>query len=321
MNADLKSIGGYFELELSHIDNFPHTDGIFVNTGRNALELILNTIPVIQNIYIPYYACDVVLEPLNKLGVNYKFYHINEKLELSSTIELKKDEYILYTNYFGIKDKYIKELNKKYDTSLIVDNAQALYATPTAKCIYSPRKFVGIPDSGIAYTDNYVDINYYATDCSFDRFEHLLVRHDKGATNGYTSFKENSAKLKDQNIKQTSVLTKQLISSIDFKAIQQKRIENFKYLHSHLKNTNLLDIDNFGDFVCPMVYPYYTIDETLKQHLVENKIFCATYWPNVFEWCKKDDLEYKLANNIISIPIDQRYGIEDMNRIIRIIEK
>lgn len=319
MEEDLKPIGGYFELELFGINNFPHINGIFVNTGRNALELILNSISKIQTIYIPYYTCDVVLEPLNKLNINYSFYRINESLELIENIELKKDEYLLYTNYFGIKDDYIEKLDEKYGSNLIVDNAQALYAQPTTKCLYSPRKFVGIPDSGIAYTDSYVDINSYAIDYSSDRFDHLLIRHDKGATAGYTAFKENSAKLKEHDIKQTSVLTKQLISSIDFEAIQQKRIANFKYLHSYLKDSNRLNIDSFGDFACPMVYPYYTDDNTLKSKLIENKIFVATYWPNVFQWCNIEDIEYKLANKIIAIPIDQRYGIEEMNKIIKII--
>ena len=30
-----------------------------------------------------------------------------------------------------------------------------------------------------------------------------------------------------------------------------------------------------------------------------------------------EDIEYKLASSIIAIPIDQRYGMEDMNRIIK----
>ena len=66
-----------------------------------------------------------------------------------------------------------------------------------------------------------------------------------------------------------------------------------------------------------MVYPYYTSDNTLKAKLISSKIFVATYWPNVFEWCKSDSLEYNFGEQIIAIPIDQRYGIEDMNRIIK----
>lgn len=316
MTEILRPIGGYFELELSYNDSFPRKDGLYVNSGRNALELILSGIPTIENIYIPYYTCDVVLEPIKKLNLKHGFYHIDENLELSESIELKDNEYIIYTNYFGIKDCYIERLSKKYKNNLIIDNAQALYAFPTAKCIYSPRKFVGIPDGGIAYTDNELDIYSYEKDCSYDKCEHLLIRHDKGATEGYSSFKENSAKLKNNDVKQMSSLTKHLISSIDFNDIHKKRLDNFNYLHNYLKESNILKIDDYGKFSCAMVYPYYSSDTTLKQRLIENKIFVATYWPNVFEWCKPEDIEYKLANNIIAIPIDQRYGIEDMERIL-----
>ena len=78
-------------------------------------------------------------------------------------------------------------------------------------------------------------------------------------------------------------------------------------------------INDLESFSCPMVYPYYTSDCTLKKVLIENKVFVATYWPNVFEWCHEKSLEYKLANNIIAIPIDQRYSEREMEYIVNII--
>ena len=52
-----------------------------------------------------------------------------------------------------------------------------------------------------------------------------------------------------------------------------------------------------------------------------NKIFCARYWPNVLNWCKPRDWEYMLAENLVCLPIDQRYENQDMKRIIRIIKE
>ena len=68
-----------------------------------------------------------------------------------------------------------------------------------------------------------------------------------------------------------------------------------------------------------MVYPFMTSDESLRAWLIENKVFVTRYWPNVLGWCSNDDIEYKLATRIIPLPIDQRYGEEDMKRIIGII--
>lgn len=315
----MKEIGGYFPLELPHVGNMPHTDGLMVNSGRNALELVLSSLKSITRVYIPYYTCDVVLEPFEKLSIPYTFYHLDQHFNLVDDITLGDGEYILYTNYFGIQDSYIQHLSARYGDKLIVDHAQALYAPATAKCIYSPRKFVGAPDGGIAYTDSSVDLSIYDVDSSADRCSHLLIRHDAGASAGYAAFRANSATLKQQPIRQMSPLTRKLLSSIDFAAVRQRRIDNFQTLHACLAATNLLDIPSLDSFACPMVYPYLTDDAALKQRLIQDKIFVATYWPNVMEWCSNDDIEYKLATRIIPLPIDHRYGMKDMRRIINTI--
>ena len=100
-----KEIGGYFELELSKNYSFLHSEGICLNTGRNALVYVLRSISNIMHIWIPYFTCDVILEPLKKLGVPWSFYHINKELEIKDEIELGEGDYLLVTNYFGIKDK------------------------------------------------------------------------------------------------------------------------------------------------------------------------------------------------------------------------
>ena len=316
----MKEIGGYFQLELNpQTAPFPHDNGIRVNTGRNALEYILKVMGV-KSLYIPYFTCDVVLEPLEKLGVDTHYYHINQQLELAESICLTEGKYLLYTNYYGIKDAYVTQLASRYGEQLIVDNAQAFYAPyhKGTQTFYSPRKYVGIPDGGIVYTTSKKVVELEA-DCSFDRCSHLLKRHDLGARAGYADFKENSAKLKMQPINQMSALTQALMYSIDFKSVKQQRRTNFQQLHKVLGESNGLAIPSLDSFACPMVYPYYASDANLKKKLIDNKVFVATYWPNVFQWCHSEYLEYQLTDKIIAIPIDQRYGSKEMERIIQII--
>ena len=315
----MKAIGGYFSLELSVIKGgYIHDKGIHLNSGRNALEYILKNIPGIQCLWIPYYTCDVVLEPLKKLNISYRFYSVNENLELSVPLELNNGEYLLVTNYFGIKDAYIKELATRYGERLIVDNAQAFFAEPLegVKTIYSPRKFVGIPDGGIAYMKNSLEVADIEQDASYNRCSHLLKRLDLGAEAGYNDFRENSHQLVNQPIRRMSNLTWNLLQGINWEFVKMQRQNNFIQLHKALSSINQLEIPEFGTFACPMVYPFYTMDSTLKKRLIENKIFVATYWPNVLEWCKEGMLEHELARRVIAIPIDQRYNSEDINHII-----
>lgn len=323
-DAMMKAIGGYFSLELPFLKgNYMHENGIHLNSGRNALEYILKSIPAIQRLWIPYYTCDVILEPLKKLEIPYSFYSIDENLELSETVRLEENEYLLATNYFGIKDAYMHVLASLYGERLIIDNAQAFYAAPIEgiKTVYSPRKFVGLPDGGIAYIKDGLDIGDLEQDISYHRCSHLLKRLDLGAEAGYHDFRENSHLLVNQSIKRMSNLTWNLLQSINFEAIKLQRIQNFNQLHQELSKINRLSIPVSDTFVCPMVYPFYTEDETLKKKLIESKIFVATYWPNVLNWCKEDMLEHELASKVIFIPIDQRIDREDINNIIELINK
>lgn len=320
----MKEIGGYFDLESNVERNTAfHSQGIYLNSGRNALEYILRSLPHIKKMWIPYFTCEVLLEPLDKLNIAYSFYHVNEQLELSEDVQLDSDEFLLVTNYYGIKDEYIRELALRYSSRLIVDNAQALFAEPIKgiKSIYSPRKYVGIPDGGIVYIDGGIDVHQFDIDISYERCSHLLKRVDIGAGAGYADFKENSSKLQGQPIRRMSKLTQRLFHSIDFCNIRSKRRDNFRMLHERLKQTNQLFIPEMDSFSCPLVYPYYVKDATLKKKLIENKIFVATYWPNVLEWCKPMDIEYQLAKYVIPLPIDQRYDIQNMERICKIIEE
>ena len=71
------AIGGFFELELNEFSSVFHDDAIAVNSGRNALEYILR-VNEYKKIYLPYYTCDVTLEPIVRLNVEYGFYYLNK---------------------------------------------------------------------------------------------------------------------------------------------------------------------------------------------------------------------------------------------------
>lgn len=38
--------------------------------------------------------------------------------------------------------------------------------------------------------------------------------------------------------------------------------------------------------------------------------------PAVFDICKENELEYSMAKDILSLPVDQRYMIDDMKYVV-----
>ena len=315
----MQPIGGYFSLELPKGEEY-HKDAIRLNTGRNCLEYILKARGY-KKVYLPYYTCEVVLEPFEKLGVPYEFYHIDINFEIRDRFTLKANEALLYVNYYGLKQRYVEQLAEKTGDRLIVDNTQAFYAKPIAgvDTFYTCRKFFGVPDGAYLYTDKKLDEDL-ELDLSFERMASLTKRIDLGAEAGYADFRETSQNLVGQPIKYMSKLTQRLMQGLDYTGIAKQRRDNYIQLYSALGTSNTLNLPLEDDAV-PMVYPYLAPVKGLREKLIENKVFVARYWPNVLEWSTKDDIEYLLAYQMQPLPIDQRYGEEDMNRIITLINK
>lgn len=319
----MKPIGGYFEWEFPPARKQElHKNAVYLNSGRHALEYILKGLGNIHCLWIPYFICDAVMLPIQRLGVSWKFYHIDEKLEIVGNLELGEGEFILYTNYYGIKDVYSKQLAKRYGEKLILDNAQALYCKSVSGShqFYSPRKFMGMPDGGLAVTTVPDTSSELSVDKSFDRCKHLLKRIEFSPSEGYSDFKDVSKAIAETPLCQMSNLSKSIFSSVDLGEIKFKRRKNFEYIHKALKANNRLQIPSMDSFECPLVYPYWIDNgDALKKKLIEQQVFVATYWPNVFEWAQQKDLEYELANHVVCIPIDQRYSEQNMERILKTI--
>lgn len=313
----MQAIGGYFSLELPKGTEY-HKNAIRLNTGRNCLEYILRA-KGYKKVYIPYYTCEVILEPFRKLGVSYEFYHIDINLEICDDFSLTGDEALLYTNYFGLKQRYVEHLAEKIGKRLIVDNTQAFYAKPIdgIDTFYTCRKFFGVPDGAYLYTDNMLD-DEFEQDKSYDRFTHLLKRIDISAEEGFADFRKNDKALDNQPIRMMSQLTQQMMQGIDYEAIASYRRENFENLHAALNSSNKLHLELADDAV-PMVYPYLTSVEWLRERLIENKVFVARYWPNVLDLTTRADIENLLVFQMQPLPIDQRYGDKEIKRIVDII--
>ena len=311
-------IGGYFELELKDNGTIYHDHAIAVNSGRNALEYILRSNKNLKKLYIPYYICEVILQPIKKLNLEFEYYYLDDNF-IPKLNSIKLNEALLYVNYFGIVNNKLKDIINKYE-NIIVDNSQAFFSKPIKNIptFYSPRKFFGVPDGGFAYSKNKIQTNI-REDHSFNRLSHLIIRIEQGPEAGFELFKENEKKLDNLPLKKMSNLTQKLLRNVNFEEVLHKRNENFNFLHQALKNVNeltyLIDKERING---PMVYPFLKNGNIkIREHLIKNRIFVATYWPNVFKWINKKKWEYYLAENIIPLPIDQRYK---PNEIIKILD-
>lgn len=305
-----REIGGYFELELENRFNNIQGNVIALNTARNALRYIIQTYKI-KEIYAPYYTCPVVWQVIEKEDCKIKYYHIDNSF--MPTEDFPQEAFVLYTNYFGICAKNVKVLAKKYK-NLIVDNAQAFYMPKYGIASFnSIRKFFGIPDGALLYTDKKSDENF-EQDTSYQRCSHLLKRLDINAKFGYQDFQNNENSLINEPIKYVSNLSKTIFNSIDTDKVKHIRLNNFRFLHSKLKQFNEFNIKLDCDDV-PLVYPYLVKNLSFRQKLIQNNIYVAQYWNPLPEEYQENIFQ----KYILPLPIDQRYNIEDIKRVLGVI--
>lgn len=310
----MKPIGGYFELELERGEHY-HKSALKLNTARNCFEYVLRA-KNYKKVYIPYYTCAVMLEPIERLNIEFEFYNIDEELNPLFSKSLQNQEALLYTNYFGLKQKTVEMLASKYKNNLIVDNVQAFFEKPLKgiDTFYSARKFLGVSDGAYLYTNSYL-VEVFEEDKSYNRVSHLINRIECSAEEAYSEFVRNDNSLIGNPIRRMSKLTEAILKSINYQNIKLKRINNYDILEQHLKKLNLLKL-NLLDQSVPMVYPFISSDKSLRKKLIANKIYVATYWKNVLNWTCHNQLEHNLVEQLIPLPIDQRYSRKDMLKIV-----
>jgi dTDP-4-amino-4,6-dideoxygalactose transaminase len=318
----MREIGGFFELELNQGKVY-HENTMAFNSGANALHFFLQNSEY-QTVYIPYFTCDVVVDVAKQLNLEVVFYKLDKlfrpKIDFS---KLNESTVLIYNNYFGICGDLIEEVSNK-TKHLIIDAAQAFYYKPKKGqfSFSSARKFFGVPDGGLLFgfsiksTEVYEKLNYTSY-----KYDHLLIRLELGAQKGYSSYKQNEQVLSNVPIGKMSRATKALLLNVDHNYVKHSRINNFNSIHFALASDNELNFNSATESNVPLCYPYLCQNgKSLKEFLINVGVFVPTYWPNVKEWVKDDRLfEHHLCENLVCLPIDQRYGLREVEMVIKLI--
>lgn len=308
----MKEIGGYIELDTYHLPML-HEGAIALNCGRNCLAYLFKS-RGIKKIKVPYFICNSIFDVCEREGVEKQFYHIGTDFKPVPDVELSDDEWLYLVNFYGqLGNDEIQEYVNKY-SRVIVDQANGYFEKPlpNVDTFYTCRKWFGVADGAFLYTNATLKTDL-PQDESFDRIHFLLGRYERAAREFYSEYNANNKFFETEPIKRMSKLTANLLHGIDYERVKKKRRENFEYLHKRLGGINQLDVKTAA-FMYPLMIENGAL---IKKKLQAEKIFIPTLWPTVFEVASSTDLEYKMAENILPLPIDQRYSIEDMEYMVQ----
>lgn len=309
---------------------------IFTDSGRSALKLISAHV---GEILLPEFICESVRNCFDMEKV--VFYRIASDGQLDIN-DLKskinnQTEAIYITHYFGALQckeslREIREIANKKNILIIEDTTQSLFSASNTVGDYmiaSVRKWMPIALGGVLYSRKALpDISKYKKSTDNDRLYGMLLKElflngdlDCNATyRNIFAISEHSLDKKEE-IELLSDLCRFVISCVDIEVMKKKRINNYEYVVKKLDKIGINPMCKLSNGDCPFVLPLRIPNRNqFRRYLMDNKIYCAVHWP--FDNFRPEERNSAIVNadTLISLPIDQRYGVDEMEYLIKVIK-
>ncbi len=317
--------GSFLELDLR--DTGEYFDGIKdiarLNSGRSGILHALRVLDC-SGVYLPFYICPSVKGFLESHGIKINYYSIDSGFK-PLLAEVDNKTAVVIVNYFGIlSERWLKETAACY-TNVIIDNCAGFFSKvlPDNINVYSCRKFFGVPDGAYVIGPNADSgIGTYSRDLSSATAQFLLKRHELGCSKVYKERMLNEERIDKSGLLRMSTLTQKLLKAIDYDQVKSRRKQNFKYAHSLFAGYNLLGPALLMDEDCiPMVYPLLVKDKDLVEEFKKRNIYTGRWWVSVIQQVEPGSFEASLSNYMVPLPIDQRYGEEEINYYYKVFKE
>ena len=327
----MKEIGGYIELGLKHSGRevIGSADIVFLKNGRSSFHVILKeTKP--SKVYLPYYLCAEMRTVLHHIGVEYELYELDNGFDPIFDIDsIGANEMFYICEYFGLNSSTIQHLSSTLSERLVIDSTQALrpvYDYNGSWRFNSLRKYFGVPDGSILVPpyQSYVFSSLPEKSNTKVSLSHLVKRLEYGASTGYEDYVryETDLGMEPELMSKTSNI---LLSHIDYENVRVRREGNYSYLHERLGGKNRLDhsiLQSTDKETFKFMYPYLPKEPLNRQRLIDQKIYVPQLWPDLMVDDGEQEYSYSklLTRELIPLPIDQRYGVADMEYMLNVID-
>ena len=315
-------------------------DYCLLYSGRTAIDYVLSDIPkTIRSVYMPSYCCYSMLQPFLDRGIKVYFYGIElTDNGISYRIDYEKPCDIFFAiSYFGYLSTTIDaeiEVFRNKGITIIEDITHRLlskqmYCDKSDYSIASLRKWFPIPSGGLAVkrSGKFSKRSLKAPPPLINtKISAMQITENKGDKQAFlTMFSRFNKGLQYEyrNIEIDS-LSRRLLAKADFFSIKQKRRENTKYLCEALKKNQRFVkpmISTFSSDDCLLFFPVRINTkerEALRNYLIVHDIYCPIHWPITNE-AYLNVKTRQVYEEELSLIIDQRYGIDDMQRIVETI--
>ena len=332
MSCDYFLIGGEFDISpfSLNVDFEAHVVAPAFASGRAALRAILreNSSRGLNEIWLPRYVCKTVPDAACIEKFTVKWYEVGPNLHIdfeSFTQFPKKPFLIVLIDYFGMLDLScdVTALHE-YGAVVILDKIQALFEKRDFGAdywFYGYRKFLPIPEGAFAWSQSGQIIpSGREGDAGIIKTLAGLV---KNMASSYSLRDEAYLRLfrlgedhldAQEEIQSTGPLFGFLLSNVDIAKAREARCVNYRILSEMLVNIGIYPFltTEIPD-TAPLAVPIALHDRNrLRKHLISKRIYLPVHWP------QEESVGFAgfMNEHELSLVIDQRYGLNDMSRIV-----
>lgn len=316
----------------------------FYLSGRTALDVIIRDAIKsygITSVLMPSYCCHTMIEPILINGIKLRFYdvYVKDGILKADVPEPIKHEMLYIMKYFGDTDIKYEGSGKSLSgwATTVEDLTHSCftvnYSTRADYWFTSYRKWfavAGIAVAGKRYgmleettrgqNKNYIEMRNRA----YDMKQHF-VDGDPMEKQAFLSIFRKAEEVLGKDYRDYGVDYEDIHSLFQFldqiDEVRSHKRENAKILMDGLKG--LKGVSVFTDFQdankCPLFVPVIIEDdrrEALRKHLINKDIYCPVHWPISEYHVGISDKAKEIYRKEMSLVCDQRYGVNEMERIV-----
>lgn len=317
-----REIGSEFHkmpMENGHGLKFP-LSGSLTFSGRTAIEAVLDKIPDARTALLPSYCCNSMIVPFRASGIEIKLYDVNWneglKIQIGNTADI-----LLWCNYFGFRNEM-----PDFDSVIIEDITHSLLSSSPCHrrsdyLVASLRKWEPIYCGGYCSVKNdsksppqeFINFKNAAMTLKTEYLEDL--KPDKKERFLQMFSDSNHWLAEYYSALSIDPWSQEYIEHVDVDRQRKIRRDNAKSLYEGLRG-KVQFLFPEEDMDCPLFVPILLENrDEIRNYLTKNEIYCPVHWPKP-EGCVSNIYDMEL-----SLICDQRYGIEDMERIVSILSE
>lgn len=297
-----------------------HKDAVALNSGRSCLAYLVE-LRGIRSMWIPDWMCGSVPALLRREGVGVRFYRVGRDMLPIYDFEVAESEWALLMDYYGqLREEDVDCAFKLAGGRLVIDETQGFFRRPWpgVDTLYTCRKWFGVADGGyLATRDGACLARELPRDESHARMGFVLGRLERPAGEFFAEAGENNNLFASEPVKAMSPITEDLLRAIDYEDVACRRNDNWRVLAGSLGSSNCLHLEKPD---VPFMYPYMVEGaQRIRRCLIDERIFVPMLWPDLSDGLPEGSIAREMSESILPLPVDQRYGADDMERILEVL--